>query len=132
MVAMLERLRILIADPDGDTVELYKALFGARGADGRGATSAKAALDHVRGTWAPHALVTHLRLPDTTGLALATAIRDRSDRPLAVLGTTSDPRPRTQLVARAAGFSVCLVKPIELDTLCAEILRAVRASRPAA
>jgi CheY-like chemotaxis protein len=129
---MLDRLRILIADPDGDTVELYKALFGARGADGRGATSGAAALAYVGGKWAPHALVTHLRLPDTTGLALATAVRNRSERPLAVLGTTSDARPRTQLVARAAGFSVCLLKPIELDTLCAEIQRAVKATRTAA
>jgi two-component system sensor histidine kinase EvgS len=129
---MLEGLRILLVDADEDTVEVYGAILGNEGADCRSATKGATALETIQDGWFPDAVLTHLRLPDMMGRDLVEAVTGRARSPVALLCTTSDARPQAQVAARAAGFSVCLVKPIGLDHLCAAILEAVRAAPRAA
>jgi CheY-like chemotaxis protein len=126
---MLHGLRVLAVDAATDSADLYGTFLRTRRADVRVASDGKGALARVHPTWVPHALVTDLRLPDMDGFELARRVTERSATPVALIGITSDARGPALSRARAAGFSVCLVKPIELAKLFAAIAEGVERSR---
>jgi two-component system, OmpR family, response regulator len=72
--------------------------------------------------WQPDLLVIDLHLPDTTGYALLPALRAQLGKPvLPAFLCTAEDLPRVEGAARAAGFSGCWSKPLQLQTLLSNL-----------
>ncbi len=74
--------------------------------------------------WRPELLVIDLHLPDTTGYALLAALRAALDAPtLPAFLCTADEASLVAEPAREAGFDGCWTKPVDLQTVLAELAR---------
>jgi CheY-like chemotaxis protein len=115
--------RVLIVDPDAESLALYAHLLGLQPqqityvADGREAL--------VRVLEQPFALViTETQLPLIDGYALCEEIRkDAATRTTPIMVVTSDARPASFKRALIAGADVVLPKPYAGDELSAQALR---------
>jgi CheY-like chemotaxis protein len=72
--------------------------------------------------WPPDLLVIDLHLPDTDGITLLGALRDRRQHPtLPAFLCTADETHRGGEAARAAGFAGCWCKPVDLPMVLADL-----------
>lgn len=114
---------VLVVDDDPSTVEMMEVVLSLAGHEVVGVTSATEALVSVL-TDRPSALVLDLMLPGMTGMELLGILRaDPETRDLPVLlfsAWTGSVDPWSAIEAGADGF---LAKPLDVDTLVAEVER---------
>jgi two-component system chemotaxis response regulator CheY len=125
----VERLRVLVADPDGDTRSLYRQMLELAGHDIIEAADGRDALVKALET-PPHFVVTETRLPMMDGYALCEILRqDRLTHAVPILVVTSEARAERLARARAAGASAVLVKPVPIDAILEQMKRLIESSR---
>ena len=117
--------KVLVADPDGDSRELYASLLGLHEHDITHATDGREAL--VRVLEQPFALViTETQLPLIDGYALCEEIRkDAAIRATPIMVVTADARPAALKRALIAGADVVLAKPCAGDVLSTQAMRLI-------
>jgi CheY-like chemotaxis protein len=120
----LDGARVLVVEGHGDTLELNRTALALLGAEVRSAESGEAALAVLRDWW-PNALLTDLRLPGMSAFELADQAATVGARPLPVVATSADARPRVRQDALGRGFRDCLVKPYDPHDLCAAVAGAL-------
>jgi signal transduction histidine kinase/ActR/RegA family two-component response regulator len=127
-------LRILLVDDNIDAAVSQGVLLELRHHQVRVAHTGHDALETAR-DFAPQVALLDLRLPDTTGYALASALRMRpgGDR-LVCIAQTGWEEPVDRAQQTAAGFAAYLVKPVDwgtLDQLLESVARTVYPPAPA-
>ncbi len=127
-------LRILLVDDNIDAAVSQGVLLELRHHQVRVAHTGHEALEAARG-FAPQVALLDLRLPDTTGYALASALRTLpgGDR-LVCIAQTGWEEPVDRAQQTAAGFAAYLVKPVDwgtLDQLLESVARTVYPPAPA-
>jgi CheY-like chemotaxis protein len=117
-----ESLRVLVVDDNADAAETLAEVIRLDGHEAFAATSATAALEHVRSA-APDACILDIGLPDMSGYTLAERMLEMlpQQRPLLV-ALTGYGQAQERARSKAAGFDVHLVKP----TPAMEILALLR------
>ena len=127
-------LRILLVDDNIDAAVSQGVLLELRHHQVRVAHTGHDALEAAR-DFAPQVALLDLRLPDTTGYALASALRTLpgGDR-LVCIAQTGWVEPVDRAQQTAAGFAAYLVKPVDwgtLDQLLESVARTVFPPAPA-
>lgn len=117
-------MRVLYVDDDRiNTLLFVETCRFAGGVEVETAASGAEALDVVR-RWTPDLLVIDLHLPDTDGYALLPALRAQLAAPgLPAFLCTADEIGAVSSQARATGFDGCWGKPVDLNTVLAELTR---------
>jgi CheY-like chemotaxis protein len=116
----LDGARVLVVERHDDTLELNRTALALLGAEVRSAESGEAALEVLRDWW-PNALLTDLCLPGMSAFELADLAATVGARPLPVVATSADARPRVREDALGRGFRDFLVKPYDPVDLCAAV-----------
>jgi signal transduction histidine kinase len=113
--------RVAYVEDNETNIELLRAMLAARTglsltpfADGAAALAAVPAFD----LW-----IIDRQLPDTDGIALLAALRQRHGRALRAVLFTADALPQRRDEALAAGFVDCWTKPLSMDDLEAALRR---------
>jgi CheY-like chemotaxis protein len=112
-------LRVLVVDDNADAADLLAEALGASGHVTSVAQDGPTAL-HIADTFRPDIALLDIGLPVMDGYELAGKLRSQlgAVRLIAVTGYGQTPdRER----ARAAGFDVHLIKPVDLDALLAAV-----------
>jgi signal transduction histidine kinase/ActR/RegA family two-component response regulator len=131
--AILDGLRVLVTDDDGDGLAIAEAILTSAGADVRTCLSARAALDVLR-LWRPDVLVSDIEMPGEDGYALIRSVRalDPSQGgKTPAIALTAYGRAQDRMRCLSAGFDLHVPKPVdphELTSLIAGVAR--RADRP--
>jgi len=114
------RARVLVADADVTSLELYAHALHLSSSDVTLATDGRDAL--VKALEHPFALViTETQLPLIDGYALCDVIRhDAATRDMPIMVVTADARPTSLNRALLAGADIALAKPILPDVLSVE------------
>ena len=113
--------RVLLVDDNVDAVESMEILLQAFGYEVATAIHPELALDQLE-SFAPAAAVIDIGLPGMDGYQLAAEIRRRlGDRPMRLIAFTGYGSADDVARARAAGFDVHLVKPVEIASLLAAL-----------
>ena len=121
--------RILIADPDPDTRELYRETLRGTGCDVIDAADGRDALVRAL-VHRPSLVITETRLPGFDGYALCGVLRrDLVTRSVPILVVTSESRKPEIDRARDAGADSVLIKPISPGDLLAEVQRLIHSRR---
>jgi CheY-like chemotaxis protein len=121
-------LRVLVVDDEPDTLEMFRDVLEAAGADVRAVATGGDALS-VAETWLPDLVVTDLGLPGMDGYDLLAAIR--KTRPAAAcpaIAISAYARLDDRSRALAAGFQAHVAKPIEPPALVSILVSALSAS----
>ena len=119
----LPAARVLLADADPDTRELYCTALTANRYEVDEAEDGREALAKVFG-FRPALLIAATRLPFIDGYQLCKLLRQDNDtRDTHIILVTSDARPLEFERAKAAGASAMLVTPCSTDTLLLEVQR---------
>jgi signal transduction histidine kinase/CheY-like chemotaxis protein len=109
---VLEGLKVLAVDDEGDWCELLRRVLIAAGADARVLCSGRDAIE-VTGDWWPDVLLTDISMPATDGYAVLAALRARPHRPpLRAVAMTAHAGPQERTRTAAAGFDAHLAKPV--------------------
>lgn len=109
---------VVIVDSNPDGLEMYVTAFALQGIASHAAASGREALDLVERVH-PRAVVTDLRLSDTTGSDLIRRVRTTEPGAF-IVGLSSNDGPDT-VEARAAGCDVVLKLPCLPETLIAQL-----------
>jgi two-component system CheB/CheR fusion protein len=122
--ATTRRLRILLVDDHGDTVEMLKAILELQGHEVRTAADAASALE-IAAQAEFDLLLSDLGLPDRSGLELMRELRARGSTlsGIALSGYGQDTDIEHSL---AAGFSEHIVKPADPQVLLRTIEKVAR------
>ena len=117
-------MRVLYIDDDRINSLLFvEACRFAGGVETETAASGAEALELAQ-RWAPDLLVIDLHLPDTNGYALLPALRSALGAPtLPAYLCTADATELVAAPARTAGFDGCWGKPVDLQSILAELAR---------
>ncbi len=117
-------MRVLYVDDDRiNTLLFVEACRFAAGVEVDSAASGAEALE-LAAQWRPDLLVIDLHLPDTTGYALLPALRERLGAPaLPAFLCTAEDGAQVAGPAQLAGFDGCWTKPVDLQTVLAELAR---------
>ena len=111
--------RVLLVDDNVDAVESMEILLQAFGYEVSTAIHPDIALARLD-AFAPAAAVIDIGLPGMDGYQLASEIRRRlAGKPMRLIAFTGYGGADDIARARAAGFDVHLVKPVEIDRLLA-------------
>ena len=121
------QLSILVVDDNVDAAEMLEFFLMTAGHRLRTAHSARAALDAIRAA-PPNVCNLDIGLPDSTGHALAVAIRQLAFPPPVLIALTGYSMARDRDQAAEAGFDFYFVKPANLG----ELSRALASVRPRA
>jgi CheY-like chemotaxis protein len=122
--------RVLVVDDDDDvTTSLADRIEGLghqvrTAGDGASALATLAYFD-------ADVVVLELVLPDTSGIELARAVRERAGRDLVLVAITGGGAPGDGELLERAGFDRCLVKPIAIESL-SELLGTAALTPPVA
>jgi PAS domain S-box-containing protein len=120
--------RVLVVDDNRDAADSLALLLSAHGAEARVAYGGKEALA-VLETYAPHAAVVDIGMPDMDGCQLAERIRrDPRHAGLRLLALTGWGQSADRARSRASGFDEHLTKPAEIDTLAAMLTKSASAA----
>ena len=115
-------MRILIVDDNKDLADSLAMYFGMMGHDARAVYSGKSALESAP-TFAPHAVIIDLLMPQMDGFEVARQLRQRAETVEAVLIAISG--LDTEIAkAKKLGFNFAFFKPAPLDDLHGAILEA--------
>jgi signal transduction histidine kinase/CheY-like chemotaxis protein len=115
----LDTLRVLVVDDDADTRHVVAALLRDAGATVDGAASAAQGHQRLR-TERYSAIVSDLAMPQEDGYSFIRTVRSASPTMPAV-ALTGLTRREDATAAYAAGFQVCLAKPLDRDKLIVAI-----------
>ena len=123
----LAGIRILLVEDHSDSREALAELLRRLGADITTAESAREALAAVDRE-VPDVLISDIAMPGQDGFSLMLSLnQDAAKRPRTMVSIAltglSDPQHARR--AREAGFEICMVKPLDLNDLVANILRRV-------
>jgi CheY-like chemotaxis protein len=119
-------LRVLLAEDDEVNALLATRLLERAGAEverhHNGATALEAALSAIGGKRRPYDLaLLDIRMPGLDGNEVARRLRKEEARlkcaPLRLVALTANAFPEDQAEARAAGFDIFLVKPVQREDL---------------
>jgi CheY-like chemotaxis protein len=115
----LSGMRVLVVDDESDAREMIKLMLAHRGVDVRTAASASEAL-MILEEWRPDVLISDIGMPNEDGYSLIESVRSREwERvgliPAVALTGYAGPEDRRRLLA--AGYQICLAKPIEFAEL---------------
>jgi CheY-like chemotaxis protein len=118
--------RLLIADPDRDTRELYSDWFRQNGYDVVQASNGRDALEKALATRLS-LVITETWLPQVDGFALCQHLRQRPETSgVPIIIVTADARPAALDRAFRAGANVVLVKPVTPDDVFNDALLTIR------
>lgn len=109
-------VRVLVVDDNADIAELLSVALELEGFKTAIAHDARAALDRWR-SFAPHAAVLDVGLPELDGYELAKTLRDRYGKNATLIAATGYGEQRHRAKAAAAGFDCHFVKPVSLHDL---------------
>ncbi len=115
----LDTLRVLVVDDDADTRHVVAALLRDAGATVDGAASAAEGHQRLQ-TERYSAIVSDLAMPQEDGYSFIRSVRNASPTMPAV-ALTGLTRREDATAAYAAGFQVCLAKPLDRDKLIVAI-----------
>jgi CheY-like chemotaxis protein len=125
LVDAVPALRVLIVDGDADTRDMYCDAFSSAGWYIAEASDGREAVVRVL-TEKPSVIVTELRLPFISGLALCDILRrDPKTARLPILIVTSETRAVELAKAERVGANATLVKPASPDAMLLEMHRLV-------
>jgi len=128
LVDAFPRLRVLIVDGDDDNREMYREAFSGAGWSVEEARDGREALVQVL-TSKPSVVVTELRLPFISGLALCEILRqDPKTAALPILVVTAEARAAKLAQAERMGANAILVKPRTPDAILLEMHRLLLSS----
>jgi EAL domain-containing protein (putative c-di-GMP-specific phosphodiesterase class I) len=119
--------RVLVVDDDEALLDIYADLLREAGYEVETARNGREALQRLDSQH-PDVLLTDIRMPDTDGIQLLRAIRER-DLDLPVLLATGSPTIETAVQAVELGALQYLLKPVTGATLREAVGRAVRLRR---
>ncbi len=124
-------MRVLYIDDDRINSLLFvEACRFAGGVETETAASGAEAMELVQ-RWRPDLLVVDLHLPDTNGYALLPALRAQLQAPtLPAFLCTADETAVVAGPAQEAGFDGCWSKPVDLQSILAELARRSGHSAP--
>lgn len=115
--------RILIVDDNADLAESMAMLLRLEGHQVRVALDGSSALE-LSEDFRPNAALLDIGLPGLNGYELAREFRSRQkDRGLLLIAATGYGQPEDRIRAQAAGFDFHMVKPLDPETVGAEIAR---------
>ena len=118
-------VRILIADVDEDTRDLYRESLRSTGCDVVDAADGRAALVSAL-THRPSLVITETRLPIFDGFELCEVLRrDWQTSSVPILVVTGEARKSELDRARKAGADSVLIKPVTPDALLVEVQRLI-------
>ena len=118
--------RILIVDDNADLAESMAMLLRLEGHQVRVALNGSSALE-VAVDFRPNAALLDIGLPGLNGYELAREFRARQDdQGLLLIAATGYGQPEDRMRAQAAGFDSHMVKPLDPQTVSAEIARLAR------
>jgi len=130
--ADLAGARVLVVDDDEDSREVLLQLLGSWGVRGRGAGSAREALELCR-CERPDVVLSDIAMPGEDGFALVAELRQlEGSVHMPAAAVTAFSRPEDRARALAAGFDAHLGKPIEPAMLRGTLADLVRRGRMAA
>jgi CheY-like chemotaxis protein len=117
--------RILLVDDHADMLAMMKLVLSRRGYEVQTHSDARAALQAAR-AFQPHVVISDIGMPNMNGLEFMRALRsDGALSPFKSVALTGFSSDGDEADALAAGFEVCLVKPVDftalfrcLDELC--------------
>lgn len=122
-------VRVLLVDDNLDVAASLARLLAIEGYEPRIATHPLAALAESE-IFRPHVAILDIGLPTMDGYALARALRARlSDAPPALIALTGYGRERDLQRSQEAGFSLHLVKPVDIDELVGALQTAAAMQR---
>lgn len=79
------------------------------------------------GTYRPHVVILDLRMPDLDGFEVCRRIKsDPVTRDTAVIAITAYPSAGAEQRILECGAQICLIKPLEIDTVLQEVRRALK------
>jgi two-component system CheB/CheR fusion protein len=123
-------LRVLLVDDVEDAVLVMKSLLDMYGAEVTAATSARQALE-ILGKQEIDLLISDISMPDMDGYGLLREVRKMPRyASLPAVAVTGLAREQDIAMARAAGFSAHLGKPLSVDRLLGIIPNLMRRSQP--
>jgi PAS domain S-box-containing protein len=125
-------LRVLAVDDDAATAAATSAVLTHHGAEVKTASSASEALTLLE-RWKPGVLVSDLAMPGTDGFALISELRRRehdSGTRTPAIALSALARAEDRERALAAGFDGYITKPVDAETLAAEIAHAASRQDP--
>lgn len=118
--------RILVVDDNADLAESMAMLLRFEGHQVRVARDGSSALELAE-EFRPNAALLDIGLPGLNGYELAREFRSRQKgRRLLLIAATGYGQPEDRVRAQAAGFDFHMVKPLDLQTVGAEIARWAR------
>jgi signal transduction histidine kinase/ActR/RegA family two-component response regulator len=109
-------VRVLVVDDNVDVAELIAEALSDEGFETRVALEGRAAIEAWR-TFAPHAAIMDVGLPDMDGYELARAIREEHGAAPTLIAATGYGQKRDRVLAADAGFDCHFVKPVSLQEL---------------
>ncbi len=110
------RLKVLVVDDDVDIAELLSEALQLEGYQTAVAHDARATMEQWR-TFAPHAAVVDIGLPDADGYELVRTLRAEYGKDPTLIAATGYGQPKDRLLAAEAGFDCHFVKPVSVDDL---------------
>jgi len=121
----LQGKHILVVDDSVDNLFLIKHLLESRGAEVSVADNVKTALSSIKFSM-PNVLFTDIEMPEESGYDLLSQLRKSSNAqnnsiPVVALTGHEDKQELDKI--KAAGFDLCLSKPINLEKLVSAILQ---------
>lgn len=121
-----EKLRVLIADDDGDTAETFSQLLGFEGFQTQVASDGLAAVQQCA-KFQPHILLLDIGLPGIDGFEVAQRVRRECGDSVRIIAVSGWGAEADRQKGIAAGFDSHFLKPIRL----AELLPQLVEKRPA-
>ncbi len=123
--SLLHGQHILVVDDSPDNLFLIKHLLESMGAEVSIADNVKTALSSIKFSL-PDVLFTDIEMPEETGYDLLSQLRESADsqnNPIPVVALTGHEDKQELDKIKAAGFDLCLSKPINLEKLISAILK---------
>jgi two-component system, cell cycle response regulator DivK len=124
------RKRLLIVEDSDETRELFYLFFTGKGFTCEGAADGREGLVKAR-VWRPDVIIMDLHMPRLTGweaIQRLKANEQTKDLPIVALSATSR---EGQALAQAVGCDSYCAKPMPLESLLAEVQRALEKARRA-
>lgn len=126
----LTGIQVLVVEDDGDSADMLRQIVESFGASVRLAANgedALAAIEHAR----PDLILSDIRMPALDGYQLMNALRDQPDLSrIPVIALTALDTGEDVMRTWSAGFSGHLVKPVDYETIAAQLERFFRTSPP--
>ena len=116
---------LLVVDDDDDVRDVITLVLGLRGYEVVGARDGLEALQRLRrAARLPFAIILDLRMPRLDGLGFLGEVKKSLPLSRVPVIAVSGDRANAES-AKASGAAACLIKPVDLEVLAAEVARFV-------